>query len=76
MRENLWAGCKDYQTSADAYIDGDYHGAFTYHLVEALKSGSTIRSEIIERVRKGLSSGGYDQVPQLESANQGEPIFA
>jgi hypothetical protein len=31
MNHILWAGCKDNQTSADALIDGNYNGAFSYY---------------------------------------------
>ena len=34
MKHVLWAGSKNDQTSADAHISGDYHGAFTYFFCE------------------------------------------
>jgi hypothetical protein len=33
----LFAGCKDNQTSADAYISGAYNGAFTYYFCKTLR---------------------------------------
>lgn len=62
----LLAACQDKQTSADAFIDGDWHGAFTYYLTQAiLESGSRLSyGELITRASAGLLN--YQQVPQLE----------
>jgi hypothetical protein len=67
--ELLVTGCRDTQTSADAYIGGSYNGALTYCLVETLKAaGGTISyRKLHEGTIKRLKEGGYDQVPQLES---------
>ncbi|MFF1828640.1 caspase domain-containing protein [Paenarthrobacter sp. NPDC058040] len=63
----LMAACRSDQTAADALIDGRYNGAFTYHFVKSLKSDGTLgRAEILKLVSKGLKSGGFDQVAQLE----------
>lgn len=64
----LWAGCKDNQTSADAYINNSYNGAFTYYFCKNMRSsgGSISRKELLSRVRQSLRNGGYSQVPQLE----------
>ncbi len=63
----LWAGCMDNQTSADAYINGAYHGAFTYHLNSHLRREPRIsRKRLLEKVRASLRHGGYSQIPQLE----------
>lgn len=64
----LWAGCRDNQTSADAYIDGDYNGAFSYYLCKHIRksNGQIARNELIARIRNSLSYNGYSQVPQLE----------
>jgi hypothetical protein len=65
----LWAGCRADQTSADAYIDGSYNGAFTYYLCHHVRrSGARLsRSELLARIRSSLVHGGYSQVPQLET---------
>jgi len=64
----LWAGCKADQTSADAYIDGDWHGAFTYSFDKALRAsnGNANRKELLKAVREYLKSNAYSQIPQLE----------
>jgi hypothetical protein len=66
--ELLITGCRDTQTSADAYLGGTYNGALTYSLVEALKdAGGTISyRQLHERTIKRLKQGDFDQVPQLE----------
>jgi hypothetical protein len=66
--ELLITGCRDTQTSADAYLGGTYNGALTYSLVETLKdAGGTISyRQLHERTIKRLKQGAFDQVPQLE----------
>ena len=64
----LVAACRDDQVSADAFIHGDYHGALTYYLCEALaaSSFSTTYEALVREVRRLLRLNGFDQVPQLE----------
>ena len=77
--EILITGCRDDQTSADAYIGGDYHGALTYHLVAALNSKRAkltyreLHTDALDRIRQGL----FTQVPQLEgmAANLDRPFL-
>ncbi len=55
------------QTSADAHIDGRYHGAFTYYLSAHLRRNPRVsRRELLRKVRSSLRHGGYSQIPQLE----------
>jgi len=64
----LFAGCRDNQASADAYINGSFNGAFTYYLSKRLKEmqGNIKRGDLIKRVRASLGFNGFSQVPQLE----------
>ncbi|GAF83213.1 unnamed protein product [marine sediment metagenome] len=63
----LWAGCMDNQTSADAHINGRYHGAFTYYLNVHLRRDPRVsRKELLRKVRTSLRHGGFSQDPQLE----------
>lgn len=63
----LWAGCTARQTAADAYIDGRYHGAFTYYLNVHLRREPRIaRKELLRKVRASLRHGEFGQIPQLE----------
>lgn len=66
--ETLVTGCRDTQTSADAYIAGSYNGALTYYLVDAIRDarGKLSYRELHERTVARLRKGDYDQVPQLE----------
>jgi hypothetical protein len=64
----LIAGCGANQVSADAWIDGDYHGAFTYFLWKSAAEARFALSyaDLIRRARHELKTAGYEQVPQLE----------
>lgn len=63
----LWAACMARQTAADAYINGRYHGAFSYFLNVHLRREPRIsRKELLRKVRASLRHGGFSQVPQLE----------
>jgi len=66
--EVLITGCRDTQTSADAYIGGSYNGALTYNLVAALKDakGRITYRDLHAKTTAKLKSGRFDQVPQLE----------
>jgi len=64
----LLAGCRDDQSSADAYIAGSYHGALTYHACLALaESGYDLSySRLVRTVRAKLRAANFEQDPQLE----------
>jgi hypothetical protein len=64
----LFSGCRDNQTSADAFIAGSYNGAFTYYFCKHIRDtqGTVSRSELLKRLRASLKHEGYSQVPQLE----------
>ncbi len=64
----LIAGCRADQTSADAWIDGDYHGALTYYLWRALRDAKwkTTYRKIIGATGNALADHNFDQFPQLE----------
>ncbi len=68
----LWAGCEDFQTSADAYIHGSYNGAFTFYVCKHIRDagGNVSRSELIRRTRDSLVHNRYSQTPQLECDNK------
>jgi len=68
IRHILWSGCKADQTSADAYIEGNWHGAFTYFLCREIRSSnnSLTREKLLQNIKVGLKNGRYTQIPQLE----------
>nr|RNJ65543.1 MAG: caspase family protein [Leptolyngbya sp. IPPAS B-1204] len=73
----LLAACQDNQTAADAYIDGAFHGAFTYHLCKSLRHSPQISStQLIDTVRTQLSERPFFQDPQHEGDERPGPIFA
>lgn len=65
----LWAACKPDQTSADANIEGSWHGAFTYFFCKEVNASENklSRDEILKKVTADLEAGKYTQQPQLES---------
>ncbi len=68
MNHVLLAACRDDQTAADARIDNDFNGAFTYHLCEAIRraGGRIEHSQLIAELQQILRNGSFSQVPQLE----------
>lgn len=72
----LLAGCRDNQTAADAYLDGDFHGAFTYYLCQTLRQSPDLGSQAtIERVGKLLRTNQFQQVPQHEGIHRYDSVF-
>jgi hypothetical protein len=68
MNHVLFSGCKDNQTSEDAFLGGRYNGAFSYFFCRHLRDvkGKVTRAELLRRVRASLAHEGFAQVPQLE----------
>lgn len=64
----LIAGCRSDQLSADAWIDGDYHGALTYYLWRSMRAANwtTTYRKLIAATGDALADHNYDQTPQLE----------
>lgn len=76
----LLAGCQSDQLSADAWIDGDYHGAFTYFLCTAAEEARYRISclDLLKRTRQLLAANRFDQIPQLEGPRDAvtQPVFS
>ena len=72
MREILLSGCKSSQTSADAYIADDYHGAMSYYAIEAIREANynLTYADLHERLVASLADENYDQIPQLEGTDE------
>jgi hypothetical protein len=68
IAETLVTGCRDNQTSADAYIGSTYNGALTYHLAAAIreKKGKLTCREMHALTTARLAKARFDQIPQLE----------
>ena len=80
LPEVLITGCRDTQTSADAFINGRYNGALTFALVEALSSskGQLTYRDLHAKVSRTLQQRKFDQVPQLEGRKTrfDQPLFS
>ena len=66
--ETLISGCRDTQTSAEAFIGSKFNGALTYFLVETIKQteGRLTYRELHKLTIAGIKAGHYEQLPQLE----------
>ena len=64
----LWAGCTDWQESADTCIGGEYSGAFSYYFCKHIRTsnGGISRRELLTRIANSLRFNRYRQEPQLE----------
>ncbi len=64
----LLAGCRPDQQSADASLNGEYHGAFTYFLVDVVRAaqGQITYQELARQVGLKLDHACFAQIPQLE----------
>ncbi len=80
LPEVLITGCRDTQTSADAFINGRYNGALTFALVEAIRKrqGRLTYRELHDSAAGELQTRKFEQVPQLEgrAARFDLPLFS
>ena len=72
MNEILLSGCKSNQTSADAYIANDYHGAMSYYAIKAITDAGykLTYAQLHKSLLPMLEDENYDQVPQLEGKDE------
>ena len=68
----LLSGCRDEQTSADAFIEGVSQGAMTYSFLETVKvlksAGQPFTlKNIMKHLVTFISEKGYKQIPQLST---------
>lgn len=66
------SGCRDNQTSADAYIEGNYQGALTNSFLD-LVSGNAVSlsyEELVLQLRLKLKNEEYSQIPCLSSGKK------
>jgi len=76
LNHTLLAGARDDQTAADAFIQGEYQGAFSYYLCKATRSQPKASvKEIMESVTSAVKNAGHSQVPQLQGINQNEKFL-
>jgi len=65
LRWIVISGCGETQYSADAYINNDYHGAFTWYAMNILKPGITYKEWHTE-IRKYLPGTQFEQAPTID----------
>ena len=72
-----FSGCKDEQTSADAFIDGQFQGAFSAYFRQTIEdAGSDVsHSDLINQVRDALADADFEQTPQLNPTRLRTPVF-
>ena len=58
------SGCQDFDTSADAFEDGQPQGAMTWAFLASFHVGLTF-TDLLHTMRANLVQSGYSQVPQL-----------
>ena len=72
MNEILLSGCKSNQTSADAYIADDYHGAMSYYAIKTIADAGykLTYKELHEALVPALADENYTQSPELEGKDE------
>jgi hypothetical protein len=79
MTEVLLSGCTDKEYSYDALLDGKYHGAMTFHAIQAIRDANyqITYAELHDRLLVLIDEAGYNQHPQLEGkdTNKQRQIF-
>lgn len=63
------SGCRDVQTSEDAYINNMSQGAMTWSLLESLKTPSLTWAKLLQEMRNNLKKSNYTQIPQLSAGS-------
>ncbi|THH15699.1 hypothetical protein EW146_g4816 [Bondarzewia mesenterica] len=64
-----WSGCKDSQTSADAYEAGSATGAMSYAFIAALSENPQQSYQQLLNSIRGILRAKYSQKPQLSSSH-------
>jgi hypothetical protein len=61
------SGCREDQTSADAFFNNRFNGALTFYLLQSLRAGEGALplTTLVANVGNRLSQAGYEQQPQL-----------
>lgn len=72
-----FSGCKDDQTSADAYIEDEFQGAFSHYFCRTIRDaeGKVPHHTLIEDVRDALGNSSFTQTPQLHPKGLTTHVF-
>ena len=80
MKQLLLSGYTDKEYVYDVLLDGTYHGAMTYHALQAIREANydITYTQLHQRLQFLLDEAGYNQHPQLEgeTKNKWRPIFS
>ncbi len=73
----LLSGCRDDQTSADAWIDGQHQGALTANLIKTIEAAPAKSAEKMHAAILKAMDGKYSQIPQLTGSKEilSTPLF-
>ena len=77
LNHQLLAAAADIETAADAYIENDFHGAFTYYLCEAARASApqaTVQ-QVMDATLSTIHNAGFAQTPQNEGPFLDDPLF-
>lgn len=66
----IGSGCGEEQTSADAYIDGGYQGAYTWADLQSYSPGIYYLTELIN-VKTVLHANQFEQIPEISGPYDG-----
>ena len=65
------SGCRDNQTSEDAYINSIFQGAMSWAFLDTVNKNPNLTwKELITTMRSSLKTSKYEQVPQLSSGKK------
>jgi hypothetical protein len=67
----IFSGCMEEETSMDAYIDGQYQGAFTWADLKSYGPGSGYEREL-SLVKDRLFINHFKQNPELSGPHEGK----
>lgn len=60
-----FSASQDYQSADDAYIDGEFQGAFTYYALKSLTKGITYR-QWYEKTKELMARSSHTQIPEIQ----------
>lgn len=66
----MLSGCLDYQTSSDAFLEGEAQGALTYAFLKAIQKKKVTYKGLVLKVRQLLKKKRYSQIPTLSSGRK------
>lgn len=58
------SGCQDFDTSSDAYMNGEAQGAMSWAFLSSFEPDMTL-TDLLRNMRTRLASNGFTQVPQI-----------